>query len=226
MTESRGGSEPAYPPRPWRLRGPFLVAVSAVALDRARAVLPAGVEPLPVAPGRTVGGVVLGLYGERSTLLYAELIAFPALVRRGARSGAWVSHVWVDSEASVAGGREIWALPKRRAEFDWRVERGGASVEVRRDGRRLLAAGVGIPRALLPVPAHAPVLGPVGGEVLFVVGAGLVRAGVTAAALDVPPESPLAPLGLDRPIAAFAGFADLRLGGGRIVARPDGPSAW
>ena len=42
-----------------------------------------------------------------------------------------LAHIWVDSPQSVAGGRELWAIPKGLARFD----RDGDSATVDVDGR-------------------------------------------------------------------------------------------
>ena len=203
--------EAGHPPAPWVLAGPFLATISAVPLERARPFVPDHVELQPVAPGLTVGGIVLALYADGSTLRYAELVVIPALVRFGRRPAAFVSHIVVDDERSVAGGRQIWELPKEMAEFSWKVERGRAVVEVRQGGRRLVAAGFGVPRVRAPLPAFVPVLGAVGPVRAWTLGRGLLRAGATAAAIDVPADSPFASLVLDRPAFALAGRARMTL---------------
>ncbi len=50
---------------------------------------------------------------------YDELIAMPTVLIRKRRLSLAVPFIAVDSEASIAGGRANWALPKTLAEFDW-----------------------------------------------------------------------------------------------------------
>lgn len=50
---------------------------------------------------------------------YDELIAMPTVLIRKRRLSLAVPFIAVDSEASIAGGRSNWALPKTLAEFDW-----------------------------------------------------------------------------------------------------------
>jgi hypothetical protein len=93
--------------------------------------------------------VALMRYRE-GTLQYDELMVGP-LVRCGARMGLWVSHIWVDSAASLWGGRRIWSLPKELATFTWeerrvRVEDAAGPIATFGVERR---AG---PRLPLPVP--------------------------------------------------------------------------
>lgn len=55
-------------------------------------------------------------YREGSVLPYDELLA--ALpVRRGRRVLPTITHIWVDSETSRQGGRQLWAIPKEIAAF-------------------------------------------------------------------------------------------------------------
>ena len=107
MTESRE-STPAsvtYPEAPWQMVGSLWVSLFRVkhGVDELR---PAGVY-----------GAAFISYGEGSALTYSEL-----LVARPVRTGGRVrpvsiTDIWVDSPASVAGGRELWAIPKGLADF-------------------------------------------------------------------------------------------------------------
>jgi acetoacetate decarboxylase len=79
------------------------------------ASLPPGLRPLLGARARVVTVV---RYLPGSTLVYDELIvATPVLV--GWRPGLYIDHIWVDSLASLWGGRRIWGLPKNLADFVW-----------------------------------------------------------------------------------------------------------
>jgi acetoacetate decarboxylase len=59
-------------------------------------------------------------YVEPSPLTYSELLV--ARLNRGgsemATGTVTVTDIWVDSPDSVAGGRELWALPKQLCDFD------------------------------------------------------------------------------------------------------------
>jgi len=202
-------SAPAHPPPPWRLRGDAAILLAPVRLDATRAA------PLPPrlslvgAAGWTVGGVLLARYDETATLPYHELILFSGLARPAgtARLAVIVSHIYVDSEASVAGGRAIWGLPKELAEFDWSERR----IDVRQGGRTLLRAAVRRRAGVrAPVPLWAPTLGTLAGAPARAVGRGVLRGGGPALArLDVPPGSPFAALGL-------AGRARVGVAGGGL----------
>lgn len=108
-----------YPPAPWHTHGhavmqPYLV-------DARSLHLPAGFEPVTIG-GRVVGVLGLVVYEPPSPLVYAELVWMPCMVTvateaRRAR-GYYVDKMYVDSDDSLAGGRELWALPKQKARFE------------------------------------------------------------------------------------------------------------
>lgn len=115
-------AEPAsapFPPAPWRLNGDGVQAVFFVPLAQARKLVPASLRVRAVIPGHTLGVISAGRYDDSSTLAYSELIVSPAVVTSGDRTGFWISHIYVDSPVSQAGGRRIWNLDKHIARFDW-----------------------------------------------------------------------------------------------------------
>ena len=94
---------------------PFVVLPGTVALPEGMSVVERA--------GRALGMLAYVRYEAPSPLAYRELIWMPAMVRHSTADGRslrgyWVSRMWVDSEASLRGGREIWALPKTLARFD------------------------------------------------------------------------------------------------------------
>jgi len=95
-----------YPPAPWHMRGSLWLSV--FRLSRAvDAHHPAGTY-----------GVALVTYEEPSPLTYHELL-LARTVRNGAGKGAvTITDIWVDSPASRAGGRALWAIPKELCDFD------------------------------------------------------------------------------------------------------------
>jgi len=144
--------------------------------------------------GRGAGGLVLARYGGPSTLHYAEL----ALVAGRAPRGWRLEALFVDLEASVRGGRELFGVPKELATFAW----GEREVEVRRAGGALVARiAWSAPRVRLPVPALTTVLG--AGR-SFRVG-GVLRAGPVRVRVEGLPR-------YDRPLLALAGDVDARAG--------------
>ncbi|MDQ4006695.1 MAG: acetoacetate decarboxylase family protein [Actinomycetota bacterium] len=85
-----------FPPAPWSVRGQMHLSLWRV--------------------GRRVVGTAFVDYQPGSDLTYAELLrARPARV--GLRPAATVTDIWVDSAASCAGGRALWAIPKEMATF-------------------------------------------------------------------------------------------------------------
>jgi acetoacetate decarboxylase len=110
----------SYPDAPWRMHGQLWLSIfrTSRAVDELR---PAG-----------TWGVAFVRYEDPSPLTYGEL-----LVARPVKSpvkAVTISDIWVDSPASVAGGRELWAIPKDLCNFTWR-DHGGrvARTEVAAD---------------------------------------------------------------------------------------------
>ena len=83
--------------------------------------------------GRAVVGTAWAVYGPGGVLAYNEVLA-AVRVRVGGRPFTTVTHIWVDHPASVAGGRELWGIPKQHAAF--RVRGHGA------DGAEFAASAV------------------------------------------------------------------------------------
>jgi acetoacetate decarboxylase len=129
-TGQQANAEQAYPDAPWDMVGQLWVSLFRVkeAVDDQR---PAGVY-----------GVAFVDYQPGSPLTYAELlVAHPV---KQPVSGVSITDIWVDSPASVAGGRELWAIPKGLCAFAHettvrgpvRRDRWSASI----DGRPLASA--------------------------------------------------------------------------------------
>ncbi len=103
MTAEPSYEKVAYPAAPWRMRGSLWLTLLRLktAVDDLR---PAGVY-----------GAAFVDYQE-GPLTYSELlIARPVSTDRGRRVS--ITDIWVDSPASVAGGRELWAIPKGLCDF-------------------------------------------------------------------------------------------------------------
>jgi len=104
-----------YPPSPWKLTAHAYVGLY---------VLPAELLPAPHSPqtkpitflGRGIVCAAFFVYEEPSPLTYNEIMS-TVLVRRGRRPLVSITKIWVDSEASRDGGRELWAIPKDLAVF-------------------------------------------------------------------------------------------------------------
>ncbi|QYJ05649.1 acetoacetate decarboxylase family protein [Nocardioides panacisoli] len=97
----------SYPPAPWPMHGSMWLTVFRVRedVDETR---PAGIY-----------GAALVDYRAPSPLTYGEL-----LVARSVATGTTgpqtvsITDIWVDSPASRAGGRELWAIPKDLCDFE------------------------------------------------------------------------------------------------------------
>ena len=104
--------EISYPAAPWPMVGQLWVSIFRLKQD---------VDDL-----RTAGiyGAAFVSYEPGSPLTYSELlVARLADTPRGRRVSITV--IWVDSPASVAGGRELWAIPKDLCDFDLDSRRRG-----------------------------------------------------------------------------------------------------
>jgi acetoacetate decarboxylase len=122
-----------YPPEPWDLRGRAAASLWLVPVgDLPR--LPAGVRPVSLF-GRAVVATAFVHYEPGGLLSYHELLVAP-LVRRGTRIGLSITDIWVDSPASLAGGRELWGIPKDLADF----ELAGGDATASADGALLASA--------------------------------------------------------------------------------------
>lgn len=104
----------SYPPAPWHTHGRAFVQPYLV--DARHLELPPGFRAMTVA-GRAVGVLALVEYVPPSPLVYAELAWLPCLVSAAGKRGYYVAKMYVDSKASLAGGRELWAIPKQLAKF-------------------------------------------------------------------------------------------------------------
>lgn len=103
-----------FPPEPWDLTGVGHITLWRVAVDDLPA-LPAGATPLAVR-GTALAATAFVSYDDRGLMAYDELLA-GVLVRLGRRVGLSITDIWVDSETSMRGGRELWGIPKELADF-------------------------------------------------------------------------------------------------------------
>jgi hypothetical protein len=188
----------SYPPAPWKLKGICLVTLHLVETRRARPFLPPELNIVSVLPGRTLGGVFLASYGPGSMIEYNELTILPALARYQNKRGFWISHIYVDDTGSLAGGREIWGVPKELAQFTWE-EGGHRRVEVCQDGRTLCRLDAGRPLRLWRQRMSLPMFGSKRPDLLRFQAKPEAELGLSGGRLQVPAPSPFAALGLGRP---------------------------
>ena len=186
-----------YPAAPWTLRGYSLQALELVDVNRVRPLVPSEFEIVSLLPGKTLGGIYVAHYGEGSTLHYNELIVVAAFTRYGSKASAWISHIYVDNADSVAGGREIWGLPKEMAEFNW--ENAQNQVAVSQNGRQLCSLRCSWKLKLWRQGLTAPSFSMLGSDLLQFQGKATSNLAMTGVKLEVPAESPFASLGLGNP---------------------------
>lgn len=184
-----------YPAAPWSLHGYALQTAHVLDIAAARPLVPAELTIVSVFPGKTLGGVYLANYGAGSALQYSELIVVAAIVQRSGKIGPWISHIYVDNPDSVAGGREIWGLPKELADFSWSA----AAVEVRQQERSLCTLSYGQPFTLWRQAFAASSFGQLNADLLSFNAKADLRPGLISAELSVPIESPFAALHLGQP---------------------------
>jgi Acetoacetate decarboxylase (ADC) len=183
-----------YPPAPWKVVGFVLQTLRLIPVEAARPFVPSDLELVSVLPGKTLSAVYTAIYGPGSMLEYNELIISPALTRRGGTIRFWISHIYVDNEDSMAGGREIWGLPKEMAQFTWSEDR--RSVDVRQDTRGLCSLRSNSPTWLVPMPILLPTFGILESSLLSFMASIWGRVGLAGSQLDVPADSPFAALNL------------------------------
>lgn len=182
-----------YPPAPWQLQGHAVCSFQLLDISRVKASVPPELSVVSVLPGKTLGGICLAAYGAGSVLEYHELIVVSALTRYRRRLGAWISHIYVDDPSSVAGGREIWGLPKQLAEFAWDDPSGPAVV---RQGEQLLYTFQPTRQISLGrLPVLLPAFSRKGEELVWFKGTGTARLGLARGELSVPSTSPFSTLG-------------------------------
>lgn len=188
----------SYPAAPWNLQGYALQTLHLVDFTLARSFVPPAAQIVSVFPGKTLGGVYLAQYGAGSVLQYSELIVVPALLRYGTQVGPWISHIYVDNPASVAGGREIWGLPKELAEFSW-VMGERSQVTVYQQGTQLCNLSYNAPFAFWKQFLSANSFSLLQGEICLFQAQAKLCPELRRADLKISQESPLAVLQLGQP---------------------------
>lgn len=124
---------PPYPPQPWHLRGQMYVSLWSLPKSRLSGRVR---RPLVVA-GRVLVGTAWVRYGPGGDLRYDELLS-AVLIRAGARPSVTIMDIWVNSPASLAGGRALWWIPKDLAGL--RFTQAGRASATGPDGTGIAAA--------------------------------------------------------------------------------------
>jgi hypothetical protein len=210
-----------YPKAPWTLQGYALQTCQLLDAERVRPFIPPQFELVCVLPGKTVGGIYVSHYGAGSVLEYSELIVIAGLVRYSGQIGGWVSHIYVDNADSVAGGRNIWGLPKELAEFIWEKNTSANlafknRLLVRQGERTLCQFSYNPPNFELQLPLSANAFSMKSGSIMLFKSQLESRASLISAQVQVPSESSFAHLGLDHPWLTLS-WNQLRL----VVGSPE-----
>jgi hypothetical protein len=184
-----------YPSPPWRLRGTVHAALWRVPRAALPEPLPDGARPLGWGRSALLA-TVRATWESGGDLAYAELVvAVP--VRLGRRIGVTITAAWVDSPASLAGGRALWAIPKRLGRFETTDGRTELS-----DAQRPVASFIARPGRALPLrlPVPLQVLQPDGTGVRVTRAAATGRPRFGGLDWEFPPEGPLALLAGKQPL--------------------------
>lgn len=186
----------SYPQTPWTLQGYAFQTLHLLDIDSVRPLIPSELQIISIWPGKTLGGVYLSYYGTRSALEYSELIVIAGFVSYAGKFGGWVSHIYVDDSDSVAGGREIWGLPKELADFNWEDNQ----VTVRQGNRILCRLNYNHQSFGWRQRLGASSFSTLGSNILVFPAELEARLGLVSSKLKVPAESPFAGLNMSQPL--------------------------
>jgi hypothetical protein len=185
-----------YPAAPWTLNGYALQTLQWVDVSTVRPLIPPEFKIISIFPNQTLGGIYISTYQSGSSLQYNELIVSAGLVRYSGQWGGWISHIYVDDENSVAGGREIWGLPKELAEFKWE---GHNRVTVSQGKNILCRLTYTQPSLSLPLSLTVPAFGYQQGRILHFQNHFKCNVSLISGQVEIPSESPFYPLNLNHP---------------------------
>jgi hypothetical protein len=185
-----------YPQPPWTLKGDAFVTLQLLDIARVRPLIPAELNIVSVLPGKTIGGVYLSKYSSGSVLEYSELIIIAGVLSYEGKFGGWVSHIYVDNPDSVAGGREVWGLPKELAQFSWEA----SSVTVSQSGNLLCKFNYQRQSFGLPLKLSASAFSCKESNLLIFPAFVEANFGLVSSKLEIPPTSPFASLNISQPI--------------------------
>lgn len=186
----------SYPAAPWTLNGYALQTLQWVDVSTVRPLIPSEFKIISIFPNQTLGGIYISTYQSGSSLQYNELIVISGFVSYSGQWGGWISHIYVDDENSVAGGREIWGLPKELAEFQWE---GCHSVTVSQGKNILCRLTYTQPSLSLPLSLTVPGFGYQQGRILHFQNQFNFNLSLMKSQVEIPPESVFYPLNLDSP---------------------------
>jgi Acetoacetate decarboxylase (ADC) len=177
-------------------------------------------EPVDELRPAGIYGAAWVSYEPGSPLTYSELlVARPVPAPDGKGKRVSITDIWVDSPASVAGGRELWAIPKGLCDFELDSSHRGpvSSTDWSASfGRKPIASAsfTDVSRAMLRIPFKGstwqPGIEDTGGEDRSAVLQGSSKALPCRSRWDFAPDGPLAWLRPARQLASFR-QADFRM---------------
>jgi hypothetical protein len=178
------------------------------------------VRPVTVA-GRGLIGTAWVEYEPGGDMHYRELLS-AVLVRHRAALRVCIVDIWVDSQASRDGGRELWGIPKDLATFTLERDEHRGALAARADTTGDRGATAVIAQASIGARRRAPGRWPVGFSIVQLLDdqvkttpvRGRTAVGPASATWQVPPTGPLTYLAGRRPWLSMA-MHDFRLTFGR-----------
>jgi len=150
-------TSPAFPPGPYRfVNREFMIITYRTDVEALRGVVP---EPLEIAEPivkyefiRMPDSTGFGDYTETGQVVP---------VRFGGEAGSYVHAMYLDDEAPIAGGRELWGFPKKLASPSLRVEKDTLLGVLKYGSVPVAVATMGYKhRALDAAPIHAALTAP------------------------------------------------------------------
>ena len=112
-----------HPWSPWKLRADLDLSLFWLPIDPVRKTLPPEFHTVSFFRQALVGAawVDYGPQGPDCVLAYRELL-IAVLVRQGWKLKVHITRIWVDSAESVAGGQNLWGIPKDLAVIERQEE--------------------------------------------------------------------------------------------------------
>ncbi len=193
-------SDVSYPAAPWHMVGSLWLTLFKVQ------------EPVDDLRPAGVYGAAFVSYEDGSPLTYSELLVARPIETDADGRRVTITDIWVDSPASVAGGRELWAFPKRLCDFDMTSEHHGPLTSTEwtaRLGRTPIASARfrDVSRAGLRLPFKGgtwqPGIEDTGGEERTATLRGSSKALPARAHWEFNPDGPMGWLGGARQLASF-----------------------
>lgn len=186
----------SYPQPPWKLKGDAFLTLQLLDIARVRPLMPTELNIISLLPGKTVGGVYLSKYTSDSVLEYSELIIIAGFTSYKGKFGGWVSHIYVDNPDSVAGGREVWGLPKQLAQFNWTEH----SVTVSQADKLLCTLNYHRQSFGLPLKLSASAFSTINSNLSIFPATVGANFALVSSKLEIPSTSPFASLNISQPI--------------------------